>query len=76
MQKRFDEILQKRMDRKDFLKHVGIGVAVMTGAAGLVKMLGSQEQATSQKTASAEGRQSLGYGSSAYGGKPANSQNS
>lgn len=76
MQKRFDEILQKRMDRKDFLKHVGIGVAVMTGAAGLVKMLNAQEQNGSRQTAGVENRQSMGYGASAYGGSPAASQNS
>jgi hypothetical protein len=76
MQKRFDEILQKRMDRKDFLKHVGIGVAVMTGAAGLVKMLNPQEQAPAQQTANTHSRQSLGYGASAYGGRPVVSQNS
>lgn len=76
MQKRFDDILQKRMDRKDFLKHVGIGVAVMTGAAGLVKMLHPQEQASNKQSAGTESRQSLGYGASAYGGRPAASQNS
>lgn len=75
MQKRFDDILQKRMDRKDFLKHVGIGVAVMTGAAGLVKMLGTQQE-QSQKTASTDSRTSLGYGAAVYGGKPADSPKS
>lgn len=75
MQKQFNEILQKRMDRKDFLKHVGIGVAVMTGAAGLVKMLKPQEDGT-QQTASTQSHQAVGYGGSAYGGRPAASQNS
>jgi len=76
MQKRFDDILQKRMDRKDFLKHVGIGVAVMTGAAGLIKMLNPQAQAGTQQASSSENRQSLGYGASTYGGRPVASQNS
>lgn len=53
-----NELLQKRMDRKDFLKHVGIGMAVLTGAAGLIKMVRPQQQA------------STGYGASAYGGNP------
>lgn len=55
-QKVIDEILQKRMDRKDFLKHVGMGVAILTGAAGIIKMLKPATHST-------------GYGSSAYGGK-------
>lgn len=76
MQKRFDDILQKRMDRKDFLKHVGIGVAVMTGAAGLIKMLNPQAEAGTQQASNSENRQSLGYGASTYGGRPVASQNS
>lgn len=75
MQKQFNEILQKRMDRKDFLKHVGIGVAVMTGAVGLVKMLKPQEEGDSRQAATSS-NQSMGYGASAYGGNSANSQNS
>lgn len=57
-----NELLQKRMDRKDFLKHVGIGMAVLTGTAGLIKMLRPGQQTTA-----------AGYGSSVYGGiKPQN----
>jgi predicted secreted protein len=52
-----NELLQKRMDRKDFLKHVGLGVAVLTGVAGVLKMFRPQEQGA-------------GYGASAYGGSP------
>ncbi|HKX72561.1 MAG TPA: hypothetical protein VJM32_00955 [Candidatus Saccharimonadales bacterium] len=54
-----NELLQKRMDRKDFLKHVAMGVAVLTGTAAVVKMFRPQQQA------------SMGYGASAYGGNPA-----
>jgi len=75
MQKQFDEILQKRMDRKDFLKHVGIGFAVMTGVAGLVKTLnpGAAQQQTAQSTKQTV---AAGYGASVYGGRPAVSQKS
>ena len=73
MQKQFDEILQKRMDRKDFLKHVGIGFAVLTGVAGLVKTLNPQSQQA--KTAGKQSA-SVGYGASVYGGYPAASQKS
>lgn len=52
-----NDLLQKRMDRKDFLKHVGIGMAMLTGAAGIIKMLQPAQR-----------KQQLGYGSSVYGG--------
>lgn len=53
-------LLQKKMDRKDFLKHVGIGVVVLTGATTLIKTLNSLGGPTPQ---------SKGYGSAAYGGQ-------
>ena len=60
MQSQFNEILQKRMDRKDFLKHVGIGVAALTGVTALIKTL---NPGSSVKEATG------GYGASAYGGQ-------
>jgi len=66
MNKQIDQILQKRMDRKDFLKHVGMGFAVLTGTAGLVKMFSPQSQPKHQVV-------SAGYGASAYGGRPTTS---
>lgn len=70
MKKEIDEILQKRMDRKEFLKHVGMGVAVITGTAGVVKLL-KPEQKTEQQQGIA-----MGYGSSVYGGVKATAQKS
>lgn len=67
MNKQLNEILQKRMDRKDFLKHVGMGVAIITGTAGIVKLLGSDKSASVSRTAQV----SAGYGASVYGGVPA-----
>jgi hypothetical protein len=67
MHKQIDELLQKRMDRKDFLKHVAMGVAIITGTAGIVKFFrggDNQPNGNSAQTAN------LGYGASAYGGKP------
>lgn len=57
MRSQMDELLQKRMDRKGFLKHVAIGFVMMTGFAGLVKMM-SPAQTTSANT----------YGAATYGG--------
>lgn len=69
MNKQIDEILQKRMDRKDFLKHVGLGVALITGTAGIVKFLKGGSVSVGEKPKSQP--VSLGYGSSVYGGRPA-----
>ena len=60
MKNELDSLLQKEMDRKSFLKHVAIGFAAMTGVAAAIKTLngfGSNSRS-----------QSLGYGSSTYGG--------
>lgn len=58
------DILQKEMDRKDFLKHVGIAAVALTGLTALLKVLSEQP---TQKT------QSLGYGNSVYGGRKSSS---
>lgn len=50
-------ILQKRMDRKDFLKHVAIGIVALTGVTALIKAFKPQQQPVT------------GYGASTYGGQ-------
>lgn len=58
MQQDLEELLQKRMDRKDFIKHLAVGFAALTGVSAILKTLSglsSQRQANT-------------YGSSAYGG--------
>lgn len=51
-------LLDKKMDRADFLKHIAIGVLALTGIAGMLRALGiSQPQGGAQS-----------YGSSTYGG--------
>lgn len=52
-----DQLLQKQMDRKDFLKHAGLAALALSGIAGLLKTL-----------VHAPTQSSLGYGGSAYGG--------
>lgn len=71
MQKQLNEIMQKRMDRKDFLKHVAMGVAVITGAAGVIKLMKPDPQ-PSQGRAPVEA--AYGYGTSVYGGRQAATQ--
>lgn len=54
------QLMQKDMDRKDFMKHVAIGFVALTGVAAAIKTVSQIN--TSQKPMSG------GYGSSAYGG--------
>jgi len=54
-------LLQKEMDRKDFLKHVGIAVVALTGVSAALRLLADQP--------TQHMRQSAGYGSAVYGGK-------
>jgi Trp operon repressor len=63
MKDEVNSLLQKPMNRLDFLKHVGVGIAAITGAAMVVKTMNSLGNATSSK------QQSVGYGSAVYGGK-------
>lgn len=61
------DLLEKEMDRKDFLKHVGVAMVALTGISGIFKTLLSQPTSyTSSQKASA------GYGSYAYGGQTRN----
>lgn len=52
-------LLNKKMDRADFLKHVAIGVVAISGVAGVLRAISGGEQ--KQDTASS-------YGGSTYGG--------
>ena len=59
------KLLDTEMERKDFLKLVGIGAVAAVGASQIIKAITTQTtQKQPAKTAS------LGYGSSTYGGAP------
>ena len=58
MKKDLQALLDKEVDRKDFLKHVGFGLVALTGATALTRSLTSLGTKT----------QTNGYGVSAYGG--------
>lgn len=55
-----EKVLEKEMDRKEFLMHAGAGLLTVIGAGGIIKSLtGAQKH---------HSRSSAGYGSSPYGG--------
>lgn len=52
-----DAVLNKKMDRQDFLKHVAVGVVAVSGAGAALRLLAPKQKSTA-----------TGYGSSPYGG--------
>lgn len=63
MSKPLEDLLQKEMDRKEFLTTVGFGVASLLGFSTVLQLLGKSNSGF-LGSAPAE----AGYGSSAYGG--------
>lgn len=62
-------LLTKKMDRKDFIKHVGIGAIAAVGLSSILKAVSSVGTPSApSSTSSASNTTSLGYGSSPYGG--------
>jgi len=60
-------ILSIELDRKDFLKAVGIGLVAATGVTQAVNSVVKSTSSSTSKRPS-----SLGYGASAYGGRQTN----
>lgn len=59
IQKNVNQLMEKEMDRRDFLKHVGVGFLALTGVMAIVKTLNTMN-GNSQTT--------VGYGGGSYGG--------
>lgn len=68
------DIMEKPMDRRDFLKHVGVGSLMLLGGGIIVKSLGGFEALTGGETAkdNRESKVGVGYGASTYGSSVAN----
>jgi hypothetical protein len=68
MQNPFTHLLDKEMDRREFLVHLGAGFVALLGLSSILKAFtgvgSSQQQKTTTSTAAPR---SSGYGSSAYG---------
>lgn len=60
--KNLQKLFDKKMDRKEFLAHVGAGALAVVGISGLLKNL--VDYKPRQQSSSG-----LGYGASAYGGR-------
>ena len=53
------QLLEKEMDRKDFLRHVGVAAAVIVGIPAILSALTRLPEGPVRQ---------VGYGSSSYGG--------
>ena len=66
------EIMEKEMNRKQFLRHVGIGVVAFTGVAAALKAISQVSTHDSDGSQSGVGTKAANaaspYGGSAYGG--------
>ncbi len=58
---RFNNLLNKQMDRQDFIRHVAIGLVALTGFGTALKVLSPSQKKLVD----------VGYGNSAYGGDKA-----
>ena len=60
-QKNLQKLFDKKMNRKEFMAHIGAGALAIIGVSGLLKNLLNYGSAPRRNVAD-------GYGSSAYGG--------
>ena len=61
-------LLNKKMDRKDFLKYVAAAGFMAVGAGAIVNSIAGLDKA-GQKKKLGQANANLGYGTSAYGGR-------
>jgi hypothetical protein len=52
-------LLNKKMDRQGFLKHLAIGMIALTGVGSVIKVMAPKQNSSSVNN---------GYGGSSYGG--------
>lgn len=64
IKKELRDILEKEMDRKDYLKYLGVGLMAIVGLTSAAKAVTSFHARNETGTRSSN----TGYGSSSYGG--------
>ena len=68
MNKQIETLLNKKMDRRDFIKHVGVGTLAVFGLGSVVKLM-SSVNSNPVATSSQAQNTSMAYGASVYGGR-------
>lgn len=65
----WNKLLNKNMNRREFLVHMAVGILTITGISGVIKSLSELDKdANKSNSNSAQRTTSLGYNSGAYGG--------
>lgn len=62
MQKQINQVLQRELTRKEFLKAIGLGIMALIGLSTLHRILSGQDLSNYHKPKS-----NMGYGSTPYG---------
>ena len=62
-------LLNKKMDRKDFLKYAAAAGFMAVGAGAIVNSIAGLDKTAGSKKKLGQANTSMGYGSSAYGGR-------
>lgn len=60
IQTEVQSLLQKKMDRREFIRHVGVGFAAIVGITTLIRALSSMNG----------NKHTTGYSAGTYGGAP------
>lgn len=66
-----DELLARKMDRKQFLQHLGLGIIFLFGFGSILKLLASSQRQTALST-SPQPVQPDAYNASVYAGRAKN----
>ncbi len=67
IKQQLNQLLDKEVDRKDFLKHVGVAIIAVAGVSTLMSNLTSLQGSSSTKGVNSGTKSTHGYGLSAYG---------
>lgn len=62
------KILDKEMNRKQFLRNVGVGVIALTGITAALRAFSQQAPSATSDKAQSTHQATAGYGNSVYGG--------
>ena len=62
------DLLQKEMDRKDFIKTLAVGAVALTGISAALRAVSSLTPTTSRHQGKSFNSDATAFGNSAYGG--------
>lgn len=70
MNMQLSDFINKKMSRKDFLKHVAIGTVAVASGSVLLRLMTFNKQSASPTSTNSKSSLLTGYGAMPYGGRP------